>query len=132
MSKRQDKLKEQKAKPKKSTPKSGVTKPHEPNDVLREGVCNHVILGTPQDVIAEIMGIALGTLQKYYAHELKYGKAKKSGEVVGKLMTKINKECAASIMFYLKTQEGWKETQVQEHVLPQIELHEEDASGDAA
>ena len=60
--------------------------------------------------IAAETGIAERTLQRHCGEEFEEGKAKAGSFVVGKLWKLIEDGHPASIMFFLKTQQGWKET----------------------
>lgn len=67
--------------------------------------------------IALALGISQDTLSRRkkdyadFAEAIKRGKAKANIFVGGKLMQKIKNGDTASIIFYLKTRCGWKETQ---------------------
>ena len=67
--------------------------------------------------IALALGISQDTLTRRkqtradFAEAIKRGKAKANIFVGGKLMQKIKAGDTASIIFYLKTRCGWKETQ---------------------
>jgi len=60
--------------------------------------------------IASQVGVAERTLQRHCVDEFKQGKEIVGEFVVGKLMELIQNGHPASIMFYCKTQLGWKET----------------------
>lgn len=70
-----------------------------------------------EEEIALALGISQATLirrkKEYadFANAIKRGKAKANVFVGGKLMQKIKNGDTASIIFYLKTRCGWKETQ---------------------
>jgi hypothetical protein len=71
-------------------------------------------IGTPQEVIARVIGIDRGTLAKHYADELELSKSKADARVALSLyQNAINGNVAAQI-FWCKTRLGWKETQVLE------------------
>lgn len=52
----------------------------------------------------------------------KKGKSKRISQVVSKLYEKIEDGDTASILFYLKTQAGWKEQEAQTTELPPINI----------
>lgn len=68
-----------------------------------------------QEEIAKTFGCDRDTLKKHCAEELELGKVEAKQLAVGKLFGNIKKGKEASIMFYLKTQHRWKETQVNEN-----------------
>ena len=87
---------------------------HKPNDTTKEQVQMLATIGTPQEVIARVIGIDRGTLAKHYADELELSKAKADARVALSLyQNAINGNVAAQI-FWCKTRLGWKETQVVE------------------
>ena len=69
--------------------------------------------------VADMMGLHVDTLVKYYPAELKKAKGEKNFKVVSTLFaiaTDINhKSCAPAAMFWAKTQLGWRETNRTEH-----------------
>lgn len=100
--------------PKGSQPfsKRGGGQKHEPNDVQRNTVMMHTLLGTPKQQIAKLIGIALPTLKKQYKEELELGQSKANATVAGKLYNKaVNSNDTTAQIFWLKTQAGWNEQQ---------------------
>lgn len=87
---------------------------HKPDDTTKEQVQMLATIGTPQEVIARVIGIDRGTLAKHYADELELSKSKADARVALSLyQNAINGNVAAQI-FWCKTRLGWKETQVLE------------------
>jgi hypothetical protein len=78
-------------------------------------------LGLTEKQICECLGIGIETLRrrrngsKDFAEALKKGKALGIAHVTNKLLANINDQKEASIMFWLKCNAGWKETQILEH-----------------
>ena len=89
-------------------------KPHEPTDAARQTVSLHATVGTPQDVIAQVLKIDKKTLRKYYRDELDISTAKANASVGGALFNKAKGGDTAAMIFWMKTRAGWKETQVNE------------------
>ena len=77
--------------------------------------------GLTQEQIALALGISESTLTKRkkentdFADAIKRGKAKGIALVTNKLMESIKGGNMTAMIFFLKTQAGWKETNVQEH-----------------
>jgi len=77
--------------------------------------------GLTQEQIAAALGISESTLTKRkkentdFADAIKRGKAKGIALVTNKLMESIKGGNMTGMIFFLKTQAGWKETNVQEH-----------------
>ena len=98
-------------KDKKFSPR-GVGKKHEPNDVQRQTVMMHTLLGTPKMQIAKLLGISVNTLKRNYKEELEMGQSKANATVAGKLYNKaVNSNDTTAQIFWLKTQAGWSENQ---------------------
>lgn len=77
--------------------------------------------GLTQEQIAAALGISESTLHKRKQENteltaaIKRGKAKGIALVTNKLMESIKGGNMTAMIFFLKTQAGWKETNVQEH-----------------
>ncbi len=77
--------------------------------------------GLTQEQIAAALGISESTLHKRkqenteFTAAIKRGKAKGIALVTNKLMESIKGGNMTGMIFFLKTQAGWKETNVQEH-----------------
>jgi len=59
--------------------------PHEPTQHSRELVRLHTTVGTTQAHIAQILGIDLKTLRKWYRHDLDLSKARANATIGGAL-----------------------------------------------
>lgn len=92
--------------------------PHEPTKATRELVQLHTMVGTRQEAIASIIGIDPKTLRKYYRDELDQSKAKANATIGGALFNKAKSGDTTAMIFWMKTQAGWKETNVNEHTSP--------------
>ena len=81
--------------------------------------------------IADYFGIGRKTFYEIMERQpdvstrYKKGKAKAIGSVAQNLVSKARKGDTASMIFFLKTQAGWKETQVNEHTGNMSISHEE-------
>lgn len=91
--------------------------PHKPTDDLRAVVKRAAGVGLPQEYICSLIGIKkVDTLKKYYADEIKDGRAKSHFNVLNTLyQMAVSGKCPAATFFYCKTQLGFKETDVIEH-----------------
>ena len=89
--------------------------PHAPTDAQRQTVQLHTTVGTPQPVIARLLSITEKTLRKYYRDELDLAKAKANATIGGALFNKAKGGDTTAMIFWMKTQAGWKETSVNEH-----------------
>ena len=88
--------------------------PHAPTDAQRQTVQLHTTVGTPQPVIARLLGITEKTLRKYYRDELDLAKAKANATIGGALFNKAKGGDTTAMIFWMKTQAGWKETSIVE------------------
>ncbi len=82
---------------------------HEPTQANRTTVTKMTAYGIDQETISKCIGISKPTLHKHYRHELDTAKADCIVEVADRLISKIRNDDGPSIMFYLKTQAGWRE-----------------------
>src|SRR5690554_4286361 len=89
--------------------------PHEPTKATRDTVQMHALVGTPQEVIADVLNIDAKTLRKWYRAELDLAKAKANATIGGALFNKAKSGDTAAMIFWMKTQAGWRETQHIEH-----------------
>lgn len=83
--------------------------PHKPLPESRKLVQLHVVVGTTEETIALILGIDAKTLRKYYAKEIALSKAKANAAMGGSLYNKGMGGDTAAIIFWMKTQAGWRE-----------------------
>jgi predicted transcriptional regulator len=88
---------------------------YQPTDKDREVVRALVGFGMPLESIAQVVGITFKTLKKHFDAEINSGKAIVDSAVYAALFQSIKRGNVASIIFYLKTQKGWKETERHEH-----------------
>jgi hypothetical protein len=86
-------------------------RPHEPTKESRQLVQLHSTIGTPQNVIADILGIDDKTLRLYYREELDQALARANASVGGALFNKATKGDTAAMIFWMKTRAGWREKQ---------------------
>lgn len=84
-------------------------RPHEPSKESRQLVQLHATIGTPQNVIADILGIDDKTLRLYYRDELDQALARANASVGGALFNKATKGDTAAMIFWMKTRAGWRE-----------------------
>lgn len=92
-------------------------KEYEPNDKDRERVNLLAgVAGTPQEIIARVLGISDKTLRKYYAEELAISTAVTVANVAKTLYTKAmgnGPQSVAAAIFYLKCRGRWKEQPIE-------------------
>jgi hypothetical protein len=84
--------------------------PHQPTEATRQTVSLHATVGTRQEVIAEILGISVDSLQRHYRSELDTSREKANASVGGALFKKAMAGDTASMIFWLKTRAKWRET----------------------
>jgi hypothetical protein len=83
--------------------------PHEPTDATRQTVQLHATVGTDQPTIARVLGIDPKTLRKHYRDELDISRAKANATIGGALFNKAKNGDTAAMIFWMKTQAGWRE-----------------------
>lgn len=101
--------------------------PHEPTKATRDTVQMHALVGTPQEVIANVLNIDAKTLRKWYRAELDLAKAKANATIGGALFNKAKSGDTTAMIFWMKTQAGWKETNVNEHTSPDGSMSPKDS-----
>ena len=82
----------------------------EPTEEQRRYIETLAGYGLSQAQIGHVMGMDPKTLVKHCTEELTVGKAKMYAQAVNALFRNIKNGKEASLIFYLKTQHGWKET----------------------
>lgn len=92
---------------------------HEATQERREIVKLHAMIGTQQEVIADILGIDAKTLRKHYREELDLSLAKANAVIGGSLFNKAKAGDITAQIFWLKTRARWRETNVVEHTGPE-------------
>jgi len=85
--------------------------PHAPTDTQRQTVQMHTMVGTTQADVAQILGIDEKTLRKHYRDELDLSKAKANATIGGALFNKAKGGDTTAMIFWMKTQAGWREKQ---------------------
>lgn len=88
---------------------------HAPTDATRQTVQLHTTVGTKQETIAQILGIDPKTLRLHYRDELDISKAKANATIGGALFNKAKAGDTAAMIFWMKTQAGWRETINNDH-----------------
>ena len=90
-------------------------KPHEPTKATRELVQLHAMVGTDQEAIADILEVDPKTLRKHYRKELDQSKAKANATIGGALFNKAKAGDTTAMIFWMKTQAGFKERHEIDH-----------------
>ena len=91
------------------TEKRQTKPPHAPTDATRQTVQLHTMVGTTQADIARVLCIDEKTLRKYYRDELDLAKAKANATIGGALFNKAKTGDTSAMIFWMKTQAGWRE-----------------------
>ena len=86
------------------------TSNHVPNEATRQTVQLHTMVGTTQADISRVLDIDEKTLRKYYRDELDLAKAKANATIGGALFNKAKTGDTAAMIFWMKTQAGWRES----------------------
>lgn len=68
----------------------------------------HARIGTPQDIIAKIIGIDSVSLTKYYSNELEVSLSEANANVANKLYQKALAGDVTAMMFWLRTRGKFK------------------------
>ena len=76
---------------------------------MRETVRSHARVGTPADIIADVLGIDAKTLTKYYRRELDLSTGEANAAIAGALYTKAIGGDTTAMIFWLKTRARWRE-----------------------
>lgn len=83
---------------------------HKPTDESKQTVSLHATVGTPQDIIAKILGVDKKTLRKHYRDQLDQSTAKANATIGGALYNKAKNGDTAAQIFWMKTRARWRET----------------------
>ena len=89
--------------------KKEITGYHVPTDATRQTVQLHTMVGTSQEDISRVLDIDPKTLRKHYRDELDLAKAKANATIGGALFNKAKTGDTAAMIFWMKTQAGWRE-----------------------
>ena len=93
-------------------------KRHKKTDQLSNEARAYATVGTPHHDIALLMNMTTVTLLKYYRQELDEGKARGNATVAKTLFTLATVDHnLGAMIFWLKAQAGWRETQVVQNQL---------------
>lgn len=84
-------------------------KQHEPTKATRDTVSMHALVGTPQEIIADVLNIDSKTLRKHYRKELDIALHQANASIGGALFNKAKNGDTTAQMFWLKTRAGWRE-----------------------
>jgi len=91
------------------TKKRQTKPPHAPTDATRQTVQLHTMVGTTQADTARVLDIDEKTLRKYYRDELDLAKAKANATIGGALFNQAKSGDTSAMIFWMKTQAGWRE-----------------------
>lgn len=83
---------------------------HIPSVASRRTVKEMALAGATRAQISRIMEIAPKTLDSHYEKEMKLGSEFATGQVAGALYKKAIGGDVASMIFWMKTRGGWRET----------------------
>jgi len=88
-------------------------KQHEPDKTTRDTVSLHATVGTPQLLIAKVLGITQPTLRRHYRNELDLALVLANATIGGELFNKAKEGNTLAAIFWMKTRAGWSETKEQ-------------------
>lgn len=98
--------------------KGSGQQPFEATDEQRSKVKMLVAVGTPQEIIAQMLGFSVDTLTRHFRHELDIGKAEANARIAGVLFNKAMKGDTTAAIFWMKTQGRWSEKVDMQHSGP--------------
>lgn len=90
-------------------------KEHLATEERQNTVTMHIRIGTPQEIVAKVLGIDVKTLRKHYRRELDLAGYEANAEIGGALFTKAKNGDTAAMIFWMKTKAGFKETSAIDH-----------------
>jgi hypothetical protein len=96
-------------------PRRGGRKAWVPTAEELEQIENYVAIGLNQEQIAVVIGRSVDSLDRHCRHQLDSGKFKANAKIGGRLFEKAMGGDTAALIFWAKTQMGWKETDRHEH-----------------
>lgn len=105
---------------------------HEPTDEIRQVVKLHAMVGTPQEMIAQILDIDAKTLRKHYRAELDTASSQANAIIGGALFNKARAGDTTAMIFWMKTRAGWRETLRVQPVAPDDPAFDTSLLSDAA
>jgi hypothetical protein len=106
--------------------------PHAPSHAERQLVQLHSTIGTPQDVIAQLIGIDTKTLRKHYRAELDLATAQANAAIGGALFNKAKGGDTTAMIFWMKTRARWSENappNAEDNPAPRVEFEVKPAQG---
>jgi DNA-binding XRE family transcriptional regulator len=89
---------------------------HKPTEQNIKTVRAMVAYGITHNEIAAVLGIDKKTLYKYYREEIDKSKPLAVAKIAEKLYAEALAGNMTAMIFYLKTQAGWRERQEIEHI----------------
>jgi len=99
-----------KTRPRNSTPKPRQ-RTHTPTPEKRKLVHDLAAMGTRHEDICDLLDIgSINTLKNHYSEELKKGRVAATAKVAQALYKKALEGDTACMIFWMKTQGGWRET----------------------
>ena len=97
-------------------PRGEVHRPAwEPTEEDRRLIEHYVSIGYTQEQVGALMEKSVDSLARHCRRELDLGKLRVNAKIGGKLFQKAMSGDTASLIFWAKTQMGWKETERHEH-----------------